>query len=56
MNSISKQIKQKTQNTQKSSFSKRIGRKRKKCNFLAPLSFTDRYSSGPDQKFRSSSN
>ena len=43
--------KQKTQNVKKL----RIGRKCTKYNFVAPLSFTDCYCSGLDQKFRSSS-
>ena len=47
---------QKTQNIEKNSFFKRIGRKCTKYNFVAPLSFTDCYSAGLDQKFRSSSN
>ena len=43
--------KQKTQNIEKNSFFKRIGRKCTKYNFVAPLSFTDCYSLGLDQKF-----
>ena len=48
--------KQKTQNIVKNSLFKRIRRKCTKYNFVAPLSVTDCYSSGLDQKFRSSSN
>ena len=48
--------KQKTQNIEKNSFLKRIGRKCTKYNIVAPVSFTDCYSSGLDQKIRSSSN
>ena len=43
---------QKTQNIKKL----RIGRKCRKYNFVAPLTFTDCYCLGLDQKFRSSSN
>ena len=48
--------KQKTQNIEKNGFVKIIGRKCTKYNFVAPLSFTDCYSAGLGQKFRSSSN
>ena len=48
--------KQKTQNIEKNSFVKIIGRKCTKYNFVAPLSFTDCYSAGLGQKCRSSSN
>ena len=48
--------KQKTQNIERNSLFKRIGRKCTKYNFVAPLSFTDCYSSGIDQKFYCSSN
>ena len=41
---------------EKNSFFKRIGRKCTKYNFVAPLSLTECYSSGLDQKFRSRSN
>ena len=48
--------KQKTQNIEKNSLFKIIGRKCTKYNFVAPLSFTECYSSGIDQKFHCSSN
>ena len=53
---LNKSSKQKTQNIEKNSLFKRIGRKCTKYNFVAPLSFTDSYSSGIDQNFRCSSN
>ena len=42
--------KQKTQNIEKNSFVKILGRKCTKYNFVAPLNFTDCYSAGLGQK------